>query len=72
MIEGKVRSVSADKPGEGIVRIAEELGADLIVMGSRGEGAVRRTITGSVSDNVLHHSTVTIQVLICLPKHRPK
>eukprot|EP00105_Crassostrea_gigas_P010086 XP_011425244.1 PREDICTED: uncharacterized protein LOC105326762 [Crassostrea gigas] len=69
-LEGKVRSVHADKPGEGIVRIAEELGADLIVMGSRGEGAVRRTITGSVSDYVLHHSTVP--VLICPPKHRPK
>ena len=66
-IEGKVRSVHADKPGEGIVRIAEELNADLIVMGTRGEGALRRTITGSVSDYVLHHTTVP--VLICPPKH---
>lgn len=66
-IEGRVRSVHADKPGEGIVRIAEELNADLIVMGTRGEGAIRRTITGSVSDYVLHHTTVP--VLICPPKH---
>uniref|UniRef100_A0A8W8LZ89 UspA domain-containing protein n=1 Tax=Magallana gigas TaxID=29159 RepID=A0A8W8LZ89_MAGGI len=70
MTEGKVRSVYADKPGEGIVRIAEELGADLIAMGSRGEGTVRRTMTGSASDYVLHHSTVP--VLICPPNNRPK
>uniref|UniRef100_K1R437 Uncharacterized protein n=1 Tax=Magallana gigas TaxID=29159 RepID=K1R437_MAGGI len=30
----------------------------------------KRTITGSVSGYVLHHSSVP--VLICPPKHRPK
>src|ERR671912_67948 len=33
-----------------IVALAEKLGADLIVMGSRGLGGVRRALMGSVSD----------------------
>ncbi|XP_061179310.1 uncharacterized protein LOC133187930 [Saccostrea echinata] len=66
-IEGKVRSVHADDPGEGLVRIAEELEADMIVMGTRGQSTMRRTVTGSVSDYVLHHATAP--VLICPPKH---
>jgi nucleotide-binding universal stress UspA family protein len=34
---------------EEIVRVAEEIGAGLIVMGSRGLGGVRRALMGSVS-----------------------
>ncbi|XP_052677759.1 universal stress protein YxiE-like [Crassostrea angulata] len=59
---GTVRSVQAEDPGEGIIRAAEELGADLIVIGSRGMGVVRRTILGSVSDYVLQHSHIPVAV----------
>ena len=38
-----------------IVALAEELGADLIVMGSRGLGGVKRALMGSVSDSVVRH-----------------
>ncbi|XP_078483330.1 universal stress protein YxiE-like [Ciona intestinalis] len=51
------------KPGQAIVKLAEKSGVDLIVMGTRGQGAIRRTILGSVSDYVLHHTK--IPVLIC-------
>ncbi|XP_064649043.1 universal stress protein in QAH/OAS sulfhydrylase 3'region-like isoform X2 [Lineus longissimus] len=51
------------KPGEAILKIAEEEKANLIVLGTRGLGAVRRTILGSVSDYVLHHAH--IPVLVC-------
>lgn len=57
-----MRSVQAEDPGEGIIRAAEELGADLIVIGSRGMGLVRRTILGSVSDYVLQHSHIPVAV----------
>lgn len=50
------------KPGEAIVQAAEQQGVTLIVMGSRGHGTVRRTITGSVTDYVIHHSHVPIIV----------
>ncbi|XP_076809794.1 universal stress protein YxiE-like [Clavelina lepadiformis] len=52
-----------DKPGVAICKKAEKVHANMIVMGTRGMGAIRRTVLGSVSDYVLHHSKVP--VLIC-------
>ncbi len=45
-----------------IVDLAEELGADLIVMGSRGLGGVRRALMGSVSDSVVRHAHCPVLV----------
>src|SRR5829696_5358047 len=39
-----------------IVHLAEELGAGLIVMGSRGRRGMRRALMGSVSDSVVRHA----------------
>jgi nucleotide-binding universal stress UspA family protein len=46
-----------------IVALAEELGADLIVMGSRGLGGVRRALMGSVSDSVVRHAHCPVLVV---------
>ncbi|KAK3751661.1 hypothetical protein RRG08_065570 [Elysia crispata] len=59
---GKVKSVMASKPGEGILKAAEEEEADMIVLGSRGQGTLRRTFMGSVSDYIVHHSLVPVAV----------
>ncbi|XP_064649076.1 universal stress protein in QAH/OAS sulfhydrylase 3'region-like [Lineus longissimus] len=50
-------------PGEAIVKISEDEKATMVVMGTRGLGAIRRTILGSVSDYVVHHAKCP--VLIC-------
>jgi nucleotide-binding universal stress UspA family protein len=41
---------------EEVVVLAEELGVDLVAMGSRGLGGVRRALMGSVSDSVVRHA----------------
>ncbi|CAH1781078.1 unnamed protein product [Owenia fusiformis] len=61
-VKGQVKSING-KPGEAIVKCAVEYDADMIVMGSRGLGAIRRTFIGSVSDYVLHHVNVPVLVI---------
>lgn len=45
--------VADSPPAEGIVKTAEALDCDLIVMGSHGRGSVQRMLLGSVVANVL-------------------
>ena len=44
-------------PGEGIVRVADEERVNLIVIGTRGLGAMKRAFMGSVSEYVVRHTT---------------
>jgi len=59
----KLRGESYKNPGEGICHIAEDEKAELIVMGTRGMGAVKRAIIGSVSEYVIRHSTIPCLVV---------
>lgn len=45
-----------------IVSTAEELAADLIIVGSRGLGALKRALLGSVSDSVVRHAHCSVLV----------
>jgi nucleotide-binding universal stress UspA family protein len=51
------------RPEEAIGAVAEEIGAGLIVMGSRGRGGVRRALMGSVSDSVARHAHCPVLVV---------
>jgi nucleotide-binding universal stress UspA family protein len=46
-----------------IVALAEEIEAGLIVMGSRGQGGIRRALIGSVSDAVVRHAHCPVLVV---------
>ena len=48
--------------GQHLVHIAKEEKVNIIVIGCRGLGTVRRTVLGSVSDYVLHHASVPVVV----------
>jgi nucleotide-binding universal stress UspA family protein len=46
-----------------IVSLAEELGAGLVVMGSRGQGGIRRALMGSISSSVIEHAHCPVMVV---------
>lgn len=50
-------------PGQSVVNVSEEQNCDLIVMGSRQMGAVRRFLLGSVSNYVVHHSECPVLIV---------
>ena len=52
-----------EQPAERIVALADELGTYLMVVGSRGRGGIRRVLTGSVFDRVIHHARRPVLVL---------
>jgi nucleotide-binding universal stress UspA family protein len=49
--------------GNEILRAAQDVGADLIVLGSHGKSRVDRILIGSVSSFVVTHSPVTTMVV---------
>ena len=55
--------LSMGKAGHEVVALAEEIGAGVIVMGSRGRGGIRRALMGSVSDSVVRHAHCPVLVV---------
>jgi len=50
------RVIRAGSPAEVILSVAEDRGADVIVVGHRGFGAMKRFILGSVSSKLAHNA----------------
>ena len=50
-------------PAETIIRFAEAMGADLIIMGSKGESEIKRFSMGSVCDKVIHNVRCNVLVI---------
>ena len=53
----------AQAVADGILGVADALRADVIVVGSRGRGAVASAVLGSVSTEVLHRASVPVLVV---------
>ena len=51
------------RPDQEIVALAEEIGAGLLVVGSRGLGGIRRLLMGSVSDSVVRHAHCPVLIV---------
>lgn len=52
-----------ESPAQAVLGLATEIDADLIVMGSRGAGRLRKLATGSVSEGVVHHAHLPVLML---------
>ena len=57
------RFMPEEKPSQGIIRIAEDWEADLIVMGTLGKSGLKRLILGSTAENTIRLSSVPILVV---------
>jgi nucleotide-binding universal stress UspA family protein len=51
------------KADEKIVELAESMGVGLIVMGTRGQGRIRRALMGSVSESVVRHAHCPVTIV---------
>jgi len=55
--------VERGDPGPVLCELAEALSADVVVVGSRGRGALRRVLLGSVSSYVVHNAPCPVLVV---------
>jgi nucleotide-binding universal stress UspA family protein len=51
------------RPDRELIHLSEEVGAGLIILGSRGLGGVRRALMGSVSDSVVRHAHCPVLIV---------
>jgi len=50
-------------PADAILDVAEEIGADLIVVGNRGMTGAKRFLLGSVPNKVSHHAPCSVLII---------
>ncbi|MGH8977515.1 MAG: universal stress protein [Acidimicrobiia bacterium] len=50
-------------PADALITAAKDIGADLVVVGSRGMSGVRRFILGSVPNKVSHHCPCSLLIV---------
>ncbi|KAL0338748.1 UNVERIFIED_CONTAM: Universal stress protein A-like protein [Sesamum angustifolium] len=62
MVKAKTCILEGD-PKEMICDVAEQMQIDLIAIGSRGLGKIKRAFMGSVSDYVTHHAKCPVLVI---------
>ena len=62
-IEVDVKLIHGVSPSEGIIQVADEVSADLIIMGSHGRTGLQKMMLGSVAQNVLTQSPIPVLIV---------
>lgn len=62
-LPGAETVVALGDPGVELTVAAQELGATVLVVGSRGHGALKRVLLGSVSDHLVRHAPCPVLVV---------
>jgi nucleotide-binding universal stress UspA family protein len=60
-IEVQTHAVEGD-PADGILNVAEDTKADLIIVGNKGMRGARRFLLGSVPNKVSHHAPCSVMI----------
>ncbi len=61
-VETETHAVRGD-PAEALIEIAQEKGAELIVVGSKGMTGARRFLLGNVPNKVSHHAHCSVMIV---------
>jgi nucleotide-binding universal stress UspA family protein len=61
-VSAQIHNVEGD-PGEVLIRVAEGVDADLVVVGNRGMTGVKRFVLGSVPNKVSHHCPCSLLIV---------
>ncbi|KAH9512604.1 hypothetical protein Btru_038924 [Bulinus truncatus] len=61
-VKGTVQILGGTNAGQALIKEAEREKVDLIILGSRDHGVIRRALLGSVCGYVVHHSQVPVLV----------
>lgn len=60
-VKAEAHCISAD-PADALGKVAEDVGADLIVVGNRGMSGARRFVLGSVPNKLSHHCPTSLLI----------
>ena len=61
-VEAETHAREGD-PADAILDVAEEIGADLIVVGNKGMTGARRFLLGSVPNKISHHAPCGVYIV---------
>ncbi|RKG46666.1 universal stress protein [Acinetobacter cumulans] len=58
-----IKLIHGVSPSQGIIQVADEVNADLIIMGSHGRTGIQKVMLGSVAQNVLTQSPIPVLIV---------
>jgi nucleotide-binding universal stress UspA family protein len=62
-VEFECHARKGNDPADVILQVAEEQGADVIVVGSKGMQGAKRFLLGSVPDKISHHAPCSVLIV---------